>query len=211
VRLAGRDGQLKRALAAAAASINARIRRLLVTAVAASVVLVAFGSTVSYAASPEASTRGDAESVFQAFFTGGSAIRAHNHLAEGAPGMPFLARIYAGEDGLEYCEQGWHVIHLGFFDDPAFFPDGNNGLFDYLSAIDVRYVLDGVPLETERTAIKRLTFPNPAFIEEAFAFAVGAFLPPGSLSVGTHQLQTFIEDPVFGDEDFTISFTVVPC
>ena len=52
---------------------------------------------------------------------------------------------------------------------------------------------------------------NPAFIEEACAFAVGSFLPPGTLSVGTHQLQTFIDDPVFGEEDFTISFTVVPC
>ena len=211
MRLTGRVGHLERAVAATAASANARTRRFLVGAVAASVALVALGSTVSYAASPGAPTRGAAEGVFQAFFSGGSAIRAHNHLAQGAPAMPFFARIYAGEDGLEYCAPGWHVIHLGFFDDPAFFPDGNKGLFDYLSAIDVRYVLDGVPLETERTAIKRLTFPNPDFIDEAFAFAVGAFLPPGSLSIGTHQLQTFIEDPVFGDEDFTISFTVVPC
>ena len=77
--------------------------------------------------------------------------------------------------------------------------------------MDTQFVLDGVPLETKRTAIKRIAHPDPAFIEEAFAVNFGAFLPPGTLSVGSHQVQTFIQDPVFGDFDFTIGFTVVPC
>lgn len=149
--------------------------------------------------------------MFQAFDTGGSAIRAHNHLAEGVPAVLDVARIYPGVDGAEYCAQGWHVILLGIFDDPALFPDGNKGLFDYLNTVDIRYVLDGVPLETERTAIKRLTHPDPAFIADGFAVGFGAFLPPGALSVGSHELLTFISDPVFGDFDFPVGFTVVSC
>jgi hypothetical protein len=179
------------------------------------VAAVALGSTISYAAPPGAPTRGAAQGVFEAFFTGGSAIRAHNHLAEGVPGVPGDptpggARIYPGADGFEYCQQGWHVILLGYFDDPAFF-GGNKELFDFLSAVDIRFVLDGVPLETERTAIKRFSHPDPTFSEQAFAVGFAAFLPPGALSLGTHQVQTIIHDPVFGDFDFTVGFTVIPC
>ena len=215
MRQTSRDGQLKRSPAAPAAGANDRIRRLLVAAVAGAVAVVALGSTISYAAPPGAPTRGDAEGIFQAFFTGGAAIRAHNHLAEGVPGVPGEttpdgARIYPGLDDLEYCDQGWHVVLLGYFDDPAFF-GGNQELFDYLSAVDIRFVLDGVPLQTERTAIKRLTHFDPAFGEKAFAVGFGAFLAPGALSVGTHQLQTIIRDPVFGDFEFTTAFTVVSC
>lgn len=184
-----------------------RLRRLLVVAAVAAV--------ACYAASPAAATRGDARGVFEAFFTGGSAIRAHNHLAEGVPGVPVEttphdARIYPGLDGLEYCAEGWHVILLGLFDDPAFF-GGNKELFAYLETLDIRFVLDGVPLEAERTAIKRFSHPPADFSEQAFAVGFGAFLPPGALSVGSHQLQTFIHDPVFGDFDFTVGFAVVPC
>jgi hypothetical protein len=189
-----------------------RIQHIIVVALAA--VLVALAATPSHATPPGAATLGESQGVFQAFFTGGSAIRAHNHLAEGVPGVPVDttpdgARIYPGGDGLEYCEQGWHVVQLGYFDDPALF-GGNQALFDFLSAVDIRFVLDGDPLATERTAIKRFSDPG-AFSEEAFAVGFGAFLPPGALSVGTHELRTFIHDPLFGDFDFTVAFTVVSC
>ena len=179
-------------------------------------VMVALGSTTSYAAPPGAPTRGDAEGIFQAFFTGGAAIRTHNHLAEGVPGVPGEttrdgARIYPGLDNLEYCNRGWHVVVLGYFDDPNLFPGGNRELFDYLSAVDIRFVLDGGPLQTERTAIKRLTHFDPAFGDEAFAVTFGAFLPPGDLSLGTRQLQTTIVDPLYGVFELTTAFTVVSC
>jgi hypothetical protein len=192
------------------------IRRLLVAVVASTVAVVALGSTIAYAASPGGPTRGDAQGVFQAFLTGGSAIRAHNQLAEGVPGVPGGttpdgARIYPVIDGLEYCAQGWHVILLAYFDDPAFYPGGKKELFDLLSAVDIQFVLDGVPLEMDRTATKRIAHPDPAIIEDAFAVSFGAFLAPGALSVGTHHLQTFVRDPVFGDFDFPTAFTVISC
>jgi hypothetical protein len=192
-----------------------RVRRVLVAVAMGAVAVVGFGSTISYAASPGAATRGDARGVFQAFFTGGFAIRAHNHLAEGVPGVPVEttpdgARIYPGGDGFEYCEQGWHVVMLGYFEDPAFF-GGNRELFEFLATVDFQFVLDGVPLEVERTAIKRFSHPLEGLSEEAFAVGFGAFLPPGALSAGTHRLRTFIHDPVFGDLDFTVGITVVSC
>ena len=90
------------------------------------------------------------------------------------------ARIYPGQDGLEYCEHGWHVVLLGIFDDPAFF-GGNEELFDFLAAVDIRFVLDGVPLDAERTSIRRFSNPPAEFSEQAFAVGFGAFLPPGAL------------------------------
>lgn len=203
-----------RSTAAIAASTSGPLRRLIVGVVAAAV-LVGFGSTGA-AASLGAPTRGDAQGIFQAFFTGGSAIRAHNHLASGVPGVPGEttpdgARIYPLLDDLQYCDQGWHVVLLGFFDDPAFYAGGNKELFELLSAVDIRFALDGVPLTMERTAIKRLAHTDPAFIVEAFVVGFGAFLPPGTLSLGTHELTTFQHDPVFGDEEFVTPFTVVTC
>ena len=169
------------------------------------------------AASPGAQTRGDAQAAFEAFFTGGASIRVYNADAEGAPGVPVeppldSARIYPLLDGVEYCEQGWHVVMLGLFDDPAAYPGGRKQLVDDLSSVDMQFLLDGVPLEVDRTAIKRFQHPLPDFSEVPFiVLNFGAFLPPGSLSVGTHELRTIIHDPVFGDADFTIGFSVVPC
>jgi hypothetical protein len=77
--------------------------------------------------------------------------------------------------------------------------------------VDVQFELDGVSLEVERTAISRLTHPNPAFIEEAFAVNFGAFMAPGSLSVGPHTIHTTIIDPLYGDFEFDTPFTVVSC
>jgi hypothetical protein len=195
---------------------NNTIRRRLAAAVASLALVVVLGSTVAQAVSDSGPTRGDAEAVFQAFFTGGFAIRAHNPLANGAPGVPLdpppdSVRIYPLADDIEYCQQGWHVVLLGVWDDPTLYPGGKKELIDYLSALDTQFVLDGVPLYTERTEIKRFTHPFPEFSENPLIGPnFGAFLPPGSLSLGTHELRTIQHAPDFDDE-FTISFTVVSC
>jgi hypothetical protein len=208
VRRSSREVQSKRPLAAVAASVNARMRRPLIAAIAALVVPVGLGNIDAHAASPGAPTRGAAQAVFRAFWTGGLAIHAHNAQAQGVPAVLDSARIYPGLDDLQYCAQGWHVILLGNFDDPALY-GGNEGLFDYLSTTDIRFALDGVPLATERGAITRLT--NPTDVGEAFGVQFGAFLPPGSLTVGSHQIQTTGIDPVYGDFAFTTAFTVIAC
>jgi hypothetical protein len=75
------------------------------------------------------------------------AIRTHNPEANGAPGGPAIptpdsARIYPGESGLEYCQQGWHVITIGVFDDPTLSSGGNKEAHRTLSAVDIQFALD---------------------------------------------------------------------
>ena len=99
-------------------------------------------------------------------------------------------RIYPGESGLEYCQQGWHVITIGVFDDPTLSPGGNKEARKTLSAVDTQFALDNVPLQTERTAIKKLQHPFPDFSENPlWAVTFGAFLAPGSLSLGDHEIE----------------------
>ena len=168
--------------------------RTLLAVAAAMAGLMLLGGTVAYAAPPAGPTRGEANAVFQSNFTGGFAIRTHNFEANGAPGGPAIptpdsARIYPGEPDLEYCAQGWHVITLGVF----------NEVRQALSAEDLQFALDGVLLQTERTAIKKLQHPFPDFSENPlWAVSFGAFLAPGSLSLGSHEITTSIHNPMFG-------------
>jgi hypothetical protein len=76
----------------------------------------------------------------------------------GGPALPTpdSARIYPLQDDLEYCQQGWHVITLGVFDDEV---------RQSLSTVDTQFALDGVSLQTERTAIKKFQHPFPDFSE----------------------------------------------
>ena len=121
---------------------------------------------------------------------------------------PDSARIYPGEPDLEYeldleyCAQGWHVITLGVFDDD---------LRQALSAVDIQFALDDVSLQTERTAIKKLQHPFPDFSENPlWAVTFGAFLVPGSLSLGSQEIKTSIHDPVSGERS-SLPFSVIAC
>jgi hypothetical protein len=189
--------------------------RPLLAALVGAALIVGAGTTSASGAPTQSPTQGDAQAAFQAFFAGGSAIRAHNPLAGGVPGVPVdpppdSARIYPFADGAEYCD-GWHVIMLAGFGDAAAFPGGNAELFGFLSEVDIRFVLDGVPLETEQTSIRRSPHPEPEFSENPLmAVTFGAFMAPGAISVGTHELRTTYHEPGF-DVEFTISFSVVAC
>jgi hypothetical protein len=191
-------------------------RLFIVPALVGVVFVATIGSTLAAKASAGPPTRGDAEAAFQAFFAGGSAIRAHNPLAGGAPGVPVdpppdSTRIYPAIDDAVYCAQGWHVVMLASFDDPTLYPGGNQELFEFLSAVTFQFFLDGAPLEMERTSIKRFPHPEPGFFENPLmAVTFGAFLQPGALSEGSHELRTIYHDPLF-DAEFTVSFTVVSC
>jgi hypothetical protein len=193
------------------------IRRSLAVAVVAAALVPALGGSVASGASPGAQTRGDAQAQFEAFYTGGASIRVYNPEAQGVPGVPIeppldSARIYPLLDGVEYCQDGWHVVMLGIFDDPTLYAGGQQELRDNLSQIEMQFFLDGVSLETQSTAIKRFQHPLPEFSEVPFIVVnFGAFLPPGSLTLGTHELRTLAHDPVFGDFEITVEFTVVAC
>ena len=191
------------------------LKRLMLAALVGAALLAGAATAPASGATAGSPPGGDAQAAFQAFITGGSAIRVHNPLAGGAPGVPVdpppdSARIYPFADGAVYCD-GWHVVMLVGFGDPAAFEGGNAELFDFLSEVDIRFVLDGVPLETERTSVRRFPHPEPEFFENPqMAVTFGAFMAPGELALGTHELRTSYHEPGF-DFEFTISFSVVTC
>ena len=190
-------------------------RRPLLAALVGAALLAGAAAAPAAGASVGSPTRGDAQAAFQAFIAGGSAIRAHNPLAGGAPGVPVdpapdSARISPFADGAEYCD-GWHVVMVVGFGDPAAFVGGNAELFEFLSEVEVQFVLDGVALDTVRTSIRRFPHPEPEFFENPqMAVTFGAFMAPGELALGTHELRTSYHEPGF-DVEFTISFSVVTC
>jgi hypothetical protein len=143
--------------------------------------------------------RGDAEAIFQAFGTGGLAILQHNRLAEGAPADDFgtrgSIRPFAGSpwDGTHLCAEDWHVILVADIEggDSTFTrPDAEQ----IMQGLVLSFTLNGAPLPTNRTAIRR--FLNPGFfgIQEAYYFQQGRIMSPTDLAAGSHQLQLTITD-----------------
>ena len=176
--------------------------------------VVVFGTNVAQASAP-ARTRGDAQAVFEAGFTGGFNINIlHNSDANGAPkgilptGDPQDVRVYPFSEDASYCASGWHVLNFNTGDNLAFY-ESRTVLNEYLATVDILYELDGTLVETQRTAVKYAVFgtEDPGWLW----FSVGALLPPGTLTVGAHELTTTFIDPIFGDFTFTVDFDVLPC
>jgi hypothetical protein len=196
-------------------TLTARRTRCALAVVAAALAAFSTGASVSHA-SPPSRTYGAARAAFEAGPTGGVTVYLRSPNRFGVPadavptGSPDDIRIYPALEDAEYCASGWHFVGLVYGDDPVFY-GGQAGLFEYLQTVTIQFALDGQQLTTEQTAIKRFTDPARFGVESAFVFHTGAFLQPGTLSVGAHTVLTTIEDPVFGDVSFPSDFTVLDC
>ncbi|MER5912330.1 hypothetical protein ABT124_18005 [Streptomyces sp. NPDC001982] len=167
-------------------------------AAAASVTALALASS-STPASANATrvTRGDAEAVFQAQGNGGWGVRLHGGVQEGAPSDFFpdsMARINPMPAGpgseRHFCSLDWHVINvLAVEGNAAGQSRTNTEIREALAQRDPEIRLDGAPLETKRTAIKRTTNPANRGFVEAFYFSQGRVMAPEDLSVGQHSVQ----------------------
>jgi len=105
-------------------------------------------------------TRGDVEAVLHAFGGGGQAVLLHSKTAHGAPadvlGSYGSIRPFAGSpwDGAHFCAEDWHVILIADI-------EGGDASFKHedaeriMTGLEVSFTLDGNPLPTTRTAIKR--------------------------------------------------------
>jgi hypothetical protein len=139
-------------------------------------------------------TEGDAHAILNAFGNGGRVILLRGGTAEGAPadffGSHGSIRPFDGWDNRHFCGQDWHVILIALFGGG----DRNYTMQQFREEADrivVRFVLDGQPLETVRTAYMH-ALPNegPTFgFDEAYYFQQGRIMAPGDLSVGPHQLE----------------------
>ncbi|MEU4519910.1 hypothetical protein AB0F52_14460 [Amycolatopsis sp. NPDC024027] len=167
---------------------------------------VAINSAPAQAA-PGHAGRGDAEAVLHASGTGGAAIRNHGPVHGGSPadidGRVGI-RVLQSVDGRHFCQDDWHVIlvaeHSG--GDKSFTMQNAKA---ELNSVRLEFFLDGSPLATERTSIKRFLDPGFFRVEEAYIFQQGAIMAPGDLTVGAHSLRVVETDPNgSGENDITV-------
>jgi len=72
--------------------------------------------------------------------------------------------------------------------------------------LDVSFTLDGAPLPTTRTAIKRFLNPGQFGLQVAYYFQQGQIMSPADLSVGSHRLEVTIVD-ASGQQNFQDGIT----
>jgi hypothetical protein len=159
-------------------------------------------------------TRGDVEAVLNAFTTGGREILSHQSSAAGFEAAPAdfqgsdgAIRPFGPWDGLHVCVDDWHVLLIAEFDggDKSYkMQDAKN----YLSQVGNLFYLDGNPIQTTSTPIKRFLNPEAFGLEKAYGYQTGAIMAPGDLQVGQHTFKVHVVDPVYGDADLEITFYV---
>ena len=128
--------------------------------------------------------------------------------------MARSARSRPGTTGT-FCAEDWHVILVAGV-------DGGDASFRreqaVASASQTRFdfTLDGAPLATERTAIRRVVRPEtiqvPAGeekLKEAYSFQQGRIMSPDDLGVGRHELTFTQTDTASGEaEQLGITFFI---
>ncbi len=143
-------------------------------------------------------SRGDAEAVFEAAGTGGQILLRHSTVVPGAPnpgGLRASIRPIPDSpfDRAHFCQQDWHVILQGDIeggDKPFTKQDAEQ----IMNSLQIVLTLDGEPLQTTRTAVKRFDNPEGRGLEEAWWCAWGHLLAPDDIKVGSHQLDVTITD-----------------
>jgi hypothetical protein len=156
-------------------------------------------------------TRGDAEAVLNAFGGGGLAVLSHSKTAQGAPadflGSHGSIRPFAGSpwDSAHFCAEDWHVILMADIEggDSSF---KHNDAAAIMNGLEISFTLDGAPLPTTRTAIKRFLNPEMFGFQVAYYFQQGQIMSPADLSVGSHRLEVTLVD-ASGQQSFQDGIT----
>jgi hypothetical protein len=90
-------------------------------------------------------------------------------------------------DGRHFCAEHWRLLVAGWFVavDESYTAQQAK---DELAATTIQLVLDGVELDTQRTAIKRFVEVPEELggAKDAYYFQQGAIMAPADLSVGSH-------------------------
>ncbi|ADJ46507.1 hypothetical protein AMES_4682 [Amycolatopsis mediterranei S699] len=170
------------------------------------IIAMAMNSAPAQAA-PGAATRGDAEAVLHASGTGGAAVRNHRTVSGASPAdidRRVSIRVLESVDGRHFCQDDWHVILVAETSggDKSFTVQEAKAEAD---AVRLEFFLDGSPLATERTSVKRSLDPGFFGWEEAYFFQQGAIMAPGDLTVGAHSLRVVATDPAgSGQNEITV-------
>jgi hypothetical protein len=143
---------------------------------------------------------------------GGVVVTDHAGVVRGAPAdidLRAAIRPYADSDwdGRHYCAEDWHVLVVAWI---AAIDESHTvqQAKDELAATTIQLVLDGMELDTERTAIRPMPKqPEEAEEAEGLYFQQGKIVAPGELSVGTHTLAFTATFPA-GSEGSQITFSI---
>ncbi len=157
-------------------------------------------------------TRGEAESILQAFGNGGRAVLQHSRVAVGAPadllGSHGSIRPFSGSpwDGARLDPEDWHTIVVADI-------EGGDASFRHQDAVEIidgltiEFRLDGAELATTRTPIKPFADPGVFGLEVAYYAQQGRVMAPSDLAPGEHTLSVRITGPAGTFED-GIAFVV---
>lgn len=139
----------------------------------------------------------------------------HSGAIEGAPAFSAAAdgiriNAFRAWEGRHYCSLDWHVIAINL-------SDGNlagesrtrQEIAASLSAVEVVFFLDSVPLDAARTPVRPNLAP-PNVLSDALSFTAGQLIAPEDISVGAHTLGIVIRDPGGVIDTSQITFVVDP-
>lgn len=140
-------------------------------------------------------TEGDAEALFGGFLPACEDVATYAIAGQGVPCAKLdRGRIY--DVGGHYCADDWHLVSSLLVDSKA-----------NLEKYEPQQTIDGVTLQTTRTAIKLV---DPAYSQQHYGgqyyyIQIGVVLSPQQISVGTHSLRQFVAASNF---DRQIPFTI---
>ena len=157
------------------------------------VLVAAFSTTAVFSTTAggrlQRATKGDATAVLEAFGNGGWAVLLHSKQVNGTPsnglccGGVAIRPFFTPFNGTHYCSLDWHTIVL------ADIEPGPHQQADAATAdLAVSFMLDGAPLATTRTALKRFLHAERFGLADAYYRQYGQVMAPSDLVVGTHSL-----------------------
>ena len=162
------------------------------------------------AAGSTRATKGDAQSVLEAFGNGGWAVLLHSETAHGSPSQGLATglvaiRPFSGTafDGKHYCALDWHAILLAYLDGGS-----QKYVAAELNTVTVAFTLDGASLTTKQTALKRFLNPERFGWTEAYYAQWGRVMAPSELAPGPHTVGYVASDSSGPVDSDTITFYV---
>lgn len=151
--------------------------------------------------------RGDAQTVFDAYQGGGGALLHHRDPSPGPPadflGGHSAIRPFEPWDGRCFDAADWHVILIAAVERGTVSDTGK-----LMDTLRVRFALDGMRLETERTAVKPFPHPEIFGLDRACYFQEGRLIPPFGLPPGERELHCVVSAGRATVFDRTIRFLI---
>jgi hypothetical protein len=178
-------------------------KRAILSILAALVLIVVVAAPVA-AASPAGGriTKGDVTAAFQARTTGAYINALNGHLTPAPVRGLQHGRISSFGDSVN-CSTDWHYFGVTLLGD-----GGHRAAAAFLATVAISFKVDGSPLAgTTRLPIKPFVGTG---IKGQFGVSVGKLIPPGSMALGDHTLETVIAVPGFDVQDYLVTFTLTP-